>query len=79
MSLRSTSTIVRTDFTNVLGYSVSRYSPCADTNVGEYDMSRECKSCKKLEEIIAIGIHAPSWVCYDCGEPIKHKEEADDE
>ena len=42
-------------------------------------MKRECTTCKKLEDIIAVGVKAPSWVCYDCGEPIKHKDEASED
>lgn len=39
---------------------------------------RECNSCKKLQDIMATGIHAPTWVCYDCGRPIEPKEPIDD-
>jgi predicted RNA-binding Zn-ribbon protein involved in translation (DUF1610 family) len=62
-----------------MGYSVSRYSSYYFNLIGEYEGMRECTTCKKLEEIIAIGVKAPSWVCYDCGEPIKHKEAVEDE
>lgn len=39
---------------------------------------RECNSCKKLQDIMAIGIHAPTWQCYDCGRPIEPKESLDE-
>jgi hypothetical protein len=34
----------------------------------------KCATCEKLEEVLAIGIQAPTWVCYDCGRPIVAKE-----
>jgi len=40
---------------------------------------RVCTSCVKLQEIMAIGINAPIWECYDCGRPIEEKPSDDAE
>ena len=37
-----------------------------------------CTSCKKLQEIMAIGVNAPTWYCYDCGKLVEPKETTDD-
>ena len=40
---------------------------------------KECTSCKKLQEIMAVGVKAPIWFCYDCGERIQPKEVVESE
>ena len=70
-SLNSTWITARTD-THDIRWSSS--VSIINTDVGEYGMSeRECTSCAKLQEIMAIGINAPIWICYDCGRPIEEK------